>query len=100
MASSVQQKQSSICVASASQPSPKAQNDDSKDEMIEKLNNDWKKNSTIERAFNRIKRLGINHNKLKKPSEYKPEDFFSKKRNLNFIKISTTVKPCNIFTRY
>jgi hypothetical protein len=56
------------------------QNGGRKDEELVKLINEWKTNATTERAWFRIQRLGIN-NKLKKPSEYKPEDFFPKIRN-------------------
>jgi hypothetical protein len=54
-----------------------------KDEKIQKLIQDWKANATRERTWSRIQRLGAG--KLKKPSEFRPEDFFPKIRKLSFL---------------
>jgi hypothetical protein len=54
-----------------------------KDERILKLIQDWKANATRERTWSRIERLG--GGRLKKPSEYRPENFFPKLRKLFFF---------------
>jgi hypothetical protein len=93
-------KRSSSCVISASQPTTSAQKSTGgKDEEILKLITEWKANATRERAWNRIQRLGLS--KLKKPSEYKPEDFFPKLRNILNVKkyktkIAVYLKPSDV----
>jgi hypothetical protein len=83
MASAMKYRSSS-CAVSAEQAAADCQGKDAK---IYKLIQEWKANATRERTWSRIQRLG--GGKLKKPSEYRPEDFFPKMRKSSHFYLHT-----------